>query len=525
MSPMRCLVPIICVLTAWAGTPGAACAQRASGRVWPAPVTFTARQDHRNMMEQLGIQQLWPGGSRSENSPRHANYDEALADPYGPLPHALRFPGGHPVRSARAWWLRRRPELLADFERDVYGRIPKDVPHVTWTVVACGRGTLGGYAIAFRRLIGVVDNSAYPLIRVKIPVTLVLPAAPRRKVPVLILFTAGVPPVPRTEPERHELALLNAALRTALGRYSPSARAVLRRHPRAALITGSMSSLRARTVDGGAPPIVQLIAAGWGFATLDPTAAQPDSGAGLTRGIIGLTDHGQPRTPGEWGTLRAWAWAASQTLAELGTDPDVNAHAIGIEGVSRFGTAALVTLAFDPRFALGLIGSSGKGGATPLRRNYGATVGNLAGTGKYQWMAGNFLRYDAAVAAFGSRNPGELPVDSNELIALCAPRLVFISYGMPALGNTRWLDPRGGFMATVAASRVYRLLGVPGLVGAAGTVRHVHMPAINHGLLAGRLAWREDDGGRSDAPNMKYFIAWADHFLHYHNPQPKVLER
>ncbi len=476
------------------------------------------------MMEQLGIEALWPGASGNENSPHHAHYDEALADPYGALPDALRFPDGRRVTTASQWWHARRPQIVAAFERDVYGRIPSELPEVTWKVVGRGRGTLGGYPIAYRKLLGVVDNSAYPLIRVNIPVTLVTPAAAHRKVPVLIMFTYGAPPVPRIGPDRRELAALNRALRTALTRTDPAARAVLRRHPHAALITRSIFSPLRRNVDGGAPSVVQLIGAGWGFASLDPTAVQADSGAGLTRGIIGLANKGQPRTPGQWGALRAWAWAASRTLDYLRTDAAVDPHAIGIEGVSRFGKAALVTMAFDPRFAMGLIGSSGKGGATPLRRNFGESVGNLAGSGEYHWMAGNFLRYDAERAAFGSRNPGDLPVDANELIALCAPRLVFVSYGIPAMGDARWLDQRGSFMATVAASAVYRLLGVRG-VGVRGNPRTARMPPVNHGLLSGRLAWRQDDGGHTDAPNMKYFIAWVDRFIHYHNPQRRVPAR
>ena len=512
------------LLAAFACTQWCVRVAAAPARVWPAPVTFTARQDHRNMMEQLGIEALRPGASGNENSPHHANYDEALADPYGALPDALRFPDGRRVATASQWWQARRPQIVAAFERDVYGRIPRRVPKVTWQVVSRGRGTLAGYRIAYRKLLGVVDNSAYPLIRVSIPVTLVTPAAVHRPVPVLIMFTYGAPPVPRTGPDRRELAAMNRALRTALTRTDPAARAVFRRHPRAALITRSVFSALRRNVDGGAPSVVQLIRAGWGFASLDPTAVQADSGAGLTRGIIGLVNHGQTRTGGQWGALRAWAWAASRTLDELRTDPAVDPHAIGIEGVSRFGKAALVTLAFDPRFAMGLIGSSGKGGTTPLRRNFGESVGNLAGSGEYHWMAGNFLRYDAERAAFGSRNAGELPVDANELIALCAPRLVFVSYGIPAMGDARWLDQRGSFMAAVAASAVYRLLGVRGL-GVRANPLTARMPPVNHGLLSGRLAWRQDDGGHTDAPNMKYFIAWVDRFIHYHDPQRRVPAR
>jgi (4-O-methyl)-D-glucuronate---lignin esterase len=489
--------------------PAAAAAERAG----PPPVTFTAEQDHRNMMEQLGIQALRPGASGDENDPAHANYDELLANPYPRLPDPLRLDDGTEVTTPARWWRQRRPQLVAQLEREVYGHIPRDVPQVSWRVSGSGRQTLGGYPVRYQRLIGQVDNSAYPAIDVDIPVTLVLPAAAAGKVPVLILFWFGPPAVPSGEPDDRELGRINQALRFALEREDPALKEVFQAHRGAALIRRSPFSPLARNADGGPPSIVELIGAGWGFAVLDPTAVQADSGAGLTRGIIGLTNRGQPRAPGEWGALRAWGWAASRTLDYLETDPAVDGHHVGIEGVSRYGKAALVAMAFDRRFAMALIGSSGRGGAALLRRNYGETLENLTGSGEYQWMAGNFLRYGAAKAAFGARNPGDLPVDAHELIALCAPRLVFISYGVPERGDASWVDQRGAFMAAIAASPVYRLLGARGLP-VAGSYLTAPLPPVDHGLLEGRLAWRQDDGGHTDAPNMKYFIAWTDRFIH-----------
>ena len=190
----------------------------------------------------------------------------------------------------------------------------------------------------------------------------------------------------------------------------------------------------------------------------DPASVQADDGAGITRGIIGLVNKGQPRKPEDWGALRAWAWGAGRGLDYLETDSAVDAKHVGIEGVSRYGKAALVTMAFDQRFAMALVGSSGKGGATLLRRNFGEAVESLTG-GEYYWMAGNFMKYGASEATFGSKTPGDIPVDSNELIALCAPRLTFISYGVPEKGDAKWLDHQGSFMATVDASRVFKLLG------------------------------------------------------------------
>jgi len=169
-------------------------------------------------------------------------------------------------------------------------------------------------------------------------------------------------------------------------------------------------------------------------------------------------------------------------------------------------------MAFDERFALVLVGSSGEGGAKLHRRNWGEAVENLTGSGEYHWMAGNFLKYGASSAAFGSKNAGDLPVDAHELLALCAPRLTFISYGVPEKGDAKWLDHQGSFMAAVAAGAVFRLLGVKDL-GRSDNYKTEKMPPVNAGLLDGRLAWRQHDGGHTDAPNWRYFLAWADRFL------------
>jgi hypothetical protein len=259
-----------------------------------------------------------------------------------------------------------------------------------------------------------------------------------------------------------------------------------------------------------APPSTdQLIAAGWGYVSLSTSSIQADNGAGLTSGIIGLTNKGQRRTPEQWGALRAWAWGAARALDYLETLPAVDARRVGIEGVSRYGKAALVTMAFEPRFAVVLVGSSGEGGAKPHRRHFGEQVENLTGSGQYHWMAGNFLKYGAAESSFGSRNAGDTPVDAHELIALCAPRPTFISYGVPEKGDANWLDQQGSFMATVAAGPVFRLLGVRDL-GVTADYRVAKMPPVNKGLLDGELAWRQHDGGHEDRSNMSFFIAWAN---------------
>ena len=239
----------------------------------------------------------------------------------------------------------------------------------------------------------------------------------------------------------------------------------------------------------------QVFAKGWGYAGIVPNSIQADNGAGLTRGIIGLCNKGQPRKPDDWGALRAWAWGASRALDYLETDKAVDAKRVGIEGVSRFGKAALVTMAYDTRFAVGLIASSGEGGTKLHRRNWGEQVENLTAANEYHWMAGNFLKYGTAESDFGSKTPGDLPVDSHQLIALVAPRPMFISHGVPERGDAQWLDHQGSFMAAIAAQPVYRLLGAKDL-GRSDDYKTEKMPAVLVSMLDGQLAWRQHDGGQ-----------------------------
>jgi len=413
------------------------------------PATFTAEQDHQNMMEQLGIKTLRPGPSADAAAVNHANYDESLANPYPVLPDVLTLKNGKPVTTAGQWWTLRRPEIVEDMEREVYGRLPRDIPTVTWSVQSSERELVGRAAVITKQLVGHVDNASYPAIAVDIAMTVVLPADAKGPVPLLMRF----------------------------GR-------------RALLI---------KTAE-------EMLQDGWGYAMIDPASIQADNGAGLTRGIIGLVNKGHVRKPDDWGALRAWAWGAARGLDYLETDPAVDASHVGIEGVSRYGKAALLTLAFEPRFFMGLIGSSGKGGATLHRRSFGEAVETLTGAGEYHWMAGNYLKYG------GPQTAADLPVDAHELIALCAPRLTFISYGVPEQGDARWLDHRGSYMAAVAAGVVFKLLGAKDL-GVSNDYRTETMPPVNVGLLDGQLAWRQHDGGHTDAPNVQYFLTWADRFM------------
>ncbi len=508
LSRVCSLLALACIAIA------AAPAQKSS---LPPPVNFTAEQDQQNMMQQLGIQVLRPGPSGNESAPNHANYDESKANPWPNIPDALTLSDGQKVTTPATWWDQRRPQIVHDFEEYVYGFVPPHVPRVRWAVQATDHENIGGHPVLAKKLIGRVDNSSYPLISVNIRMTLVTPADAKGPVPVLIMFGPSSFPAPN-EPSPDEMDRINAAEKALLVKQDPSLAQVFEQHQAWEPERLPPFEFPHFNEDGDPPSTWELIAAGWGFATLDPASVQADNGAGLTRGIIGLVNHGQPRTPDQWGALRAWAWGASRGLDYLQTDPAVDGKHVGIEGVSRFGKAALVTMAFDRRFAMVLVGSSGKGGATLLRRNFGEAVESLTG-GEYYWMAGNFMKYGAGKATFGSMNASDIPVDSNELIALCAPRLTFISYGMPSKGDAKWLDQQGSFMATVAASPVWTLLGAPGLSFSNTDYHTAQMPPVNDGLLGGKLAWRQDDGGHTDWPNMKYFIQWVDKFIGYGAPQ------
>jgi hypothetical protein len=461
------------------------------------------------MMNQLGVKALRPGPSGNEKAPNHANYDESKANPFPDLPDPLTLNNGQKVTTAKMWWDQRRPELVEMFEKYVYGRVPIHTPKVTWTVTAMDREMIAFHPVIAKDVIGQVDNSSYPLISVKIHLTLVTPANAKGPVPVLMMFGRAGFPAPN-EPTGDDLERVNQAWKALLLQQDPSLRDVIAQHPAWQPVKDAPFQFPQMNEDGDPPNTWQLIAAGWGFLLCDPASVQADDGAGLTHGIIGLMNKGQPRQPEDWGALRAWAWGASRGLDYLETDAAVDAKQVGIEGVSRYGKAALVTMAFDPRFAMVLVGSSGKGGATLLRRNFGEAVESLTG-GEYYWMAGSFMKYGASEAAFGSKTAGDIPVDSNELIALCAPRLTFISYGVPEKGDAKWLDHEGSFMATVDATRVFTLLGAKGL-DVQEDYHAAKTPPVNQGLLAGQLAWRQHDGGHTDAPNMKYFIQWADRF-------------
>jgi hypothetical protein len=419
------------------------------------------------MMDLLGIKEIRPGKDGAANATNPANYDESKADQYPTLPDPLVLNNGKRVTSAKVWWKERRPQIVELFDREIVGRVPANLPKVTWEVVSTTHEKNGDVDVITKKLTGHVDNSADPAITVNIDLTLSTPANAKGPVPVIMEF--GV--------SREFMA------------------AMAKRFPQFAAGGPSASGLTA----SGPTWQQQVLARGWGYAEYVPTSVQPDNGAGLTEGIIGLANKGEPRKPDDWGALRAWAWGASRALDYFATDPAVDAKQVGIEGHSRYGKAAIVTMAYDQRFAIGYISSSGEAGAKLYRHIFGEEVGNIAGTNEYHWMAGNFLKFD------GPLTVADLPVDAHELIALCAPRPVFISGG--ATKGDGWVDAKGMFLAAAAAGPVYTLFGKKDL----GTTV---FPPIETPLIDGDVAFRQHTGGHTPVPNWPTFLEFAGRYLH-----------
>jgi hypothetical protein len=430
---------------------------------------LTAAQDHQRLLDLLHITALRPGVSHDETAPNPVNFDESKANPWPNLPNPLVLKDGKPVTTAKAWWTQRRPELLELFDREVLGRVPANVPAVHWRVQSTTTDDANVIPAITRHLIGHVDNSADPSITVDIEADLTLPAKAKAPVPVVIEFTFEKYPVDPNKPPAKPAP--------------PDPRPSWKQ---------------------------QVMAKGWGYALLYPTTIQADNGAGLSRGIIGLTAHGQPRKVDDWGTLRAWAWGGSRLVDYFETLPEVDAKHIAVEGHSRFGKTALVAMAYDPRFVVAYVSSAGAGGSALARHRFGEQLENVAGTGEYHWMAGNYLKY--AEHEPREVTPDDMPVDTHELIALCAPRPVFIGGGATTAKGDGWADTRGSFLAEVGAGPVYRLLGAKGLIGVDGRPTSTY-PEIETALIAGDLGFRQHSEGHTPVPNWPTFLEFASRYM------------
>jgi pimeloyl-ACP methyl ester carboxylesterase len=416
-------------------------------------------------MKLAGVRQLRPPMNATRpDLPNYTNYDEKKANPY-PLPDLLAFRNGKSVKT-KADWLKRRAEIKQMFDEDVYGKYPAHIPKVTWHLDGTENLTVEGIPVVAKHLTGHVDNSSYPAISIDIKMDVVTPASARgHRVPVII--GGGALPRPNAPPRR---------------------------------MPSGMSIIMGPPTDSSAK---QLLQKGWGFVSVNASQVQADNGAGLTSGIIGLVNKGQPRKMDDWGVLRAWAWADSRAMDYLVTDKDVDPKKVGVMGHSRGGKAALVALVDDPRFAIGFISSSGAGGANLYRRNYGELPSNLCAPNEFHWMAGNFLKYCAV-----GHTIDELPVDAHEFIALVAPRAVFIGGGglimepASAIPGDAWQDAKGMFMAAAAASPAWTFYGRKGLPSAT-------MPPMETLVDSGDVAFRQHPYGHTPNPNWSYFIQFA----------------
>ena len=402
-----------------------------------------AAADYADMLAKVGVGQPREGRQpNSQDESKHPNYDELIANPYPFYPDPLVTESGKKVTSAKMWYKVRRPEIVKLFEDNVYGRIPDNVPSVKWEVTSEEKKDFAGTPVVVRMLKGVVDNSSYPAITVEITANVVYPEG-KQNLPVIIEFGFG---------------------------------------------GGDPTRVRA----GSTSWQQMVIERGWAAASINPSSIQADAGSGLTNGIIGLCNKGEFRQPTDWGSLRAWGWGLSRLIDYFETDKTFDATKCAIEGVSRYGKASLVAMAFEERIAAGFIASSGKAGAAGWRRDCGESIGNIVSNEEYHWVCGNLIKYGT-----DPYTENDLPVDQHELIALCAPRACFISTG--SWNGDKWQDVVGSFISASKASPVYELLGYKGV----GTDL---FPGMDNGLMEGRLTYRQHHGGHEAGPNWPYFL-------------------
>lgn len=371
-----------------------------------------------------------------------SNYDEAKVGAYT-LPDPLRLRSGEPVRDADNWRRLRRPEIIGLYESEIFGRVPASAPAVTWETVATTPGELDGLAVR-KHLVGRFGPSADGP---KVNVVLFLPAQAKGPVPLLLHLLFSLPPG------------LKAPVEPVPG-------------------PGGKAPAPARTfVETG--PMADFLRQGYAYAVFRYTEIEGDRADTNLSGVRRLAlAKGQERPgPDEWGTIAAWSWGTSRVLDALARDPAIDARRAGLIGHSRLGKTALWAGARDERFQVIFSSCSGEMGAALARRDFGETVDDMAANFPWQF-AGNFQKYP------GHWN--EMPVDAHFLISLAAPRAVFVTGGTKDL----WADPKGEFLAQVAAGPVYRLLG-------ARDLGVTELPAIDHPVTGGDLGFLYHEGGHT----------------------------
>ncbi len=366
---------------------------------------------------------------------RPTNYDESKVGSYT-LPDPLTFSNGKPVRNARDW-KRRRAELLELFAKNVYGYSPKPPKRLNFEVSETNKTALGGKAIRKQVTIYFSDKKDGP----KEVMLIYLPAGTKKPVPMILALNFF-----------GNQSVIN----------DPGVRLPTiwdwKTHEKQQATEESRGHDKEFEVE-------KILARGYGFATIYYQSIDRDFKGGYVEGIRPLffkSEQTEPR-PDDWGAIGAWAYGLSRGMDYLEKDKDVDAKRVAIMGHSRLGKAVLWAGALDTRFAMVLSSCSGEGGASLARRDYGETVTNLIDAFPY-WFNGNFQKY--------RDHTDQLPVDAHELIALIAPRPVYVT----GAEDDRWADPKGEFLACVAAGPVYRLLGAQDL----GTNE---MPALNQPIM------------------------------------------
>jgi hypothetical protein len=386
-----------------------------------------------------------------------SNYSEEKVPPYT-LPDPLVTSDGRRVTGTEMWFKERRPEILKFYRTEIYGRVPPNAPKVTWAVAETVAGARDGAAV-MKRVVGKVgERPDGP----RLNLTVYLPAKAGGPVPVLLSIsffgTAARGPAPAGAPGR-----------------GPG---------------------------GGFDVVAEALGRGWAYASLGYTEIQPDRADRWTDGVIGLTlKEGQARPAAdEWGTISAWAWGASRCIDYLETDGSVNARQVALTGASRLGKTALWAAAQDERVAAVFAAVPGEMGASLIRRDWGETLDDMAQNFPWQF-AGNLQKW------VGRWN--DLPVDQHMLIALCAPRPVYVNGGL----TDQWSDPKGEFLALAAAGPVYRLLG-------AADLGVTELPPLDRPVVGGALAFHYHSGGHAALPaDWKAFLDFAGR--HFKAAAPK----
>jgi hypothetical protein len=358
-----------------------------------------------------------------------ANYDESKVGSYT-LPDPLTLRNGRPVKDARTWTRERRPELLRIYEEQVFGRTVAPKAKPLFEVVEAGGKALDGKAIRKQVTIWFAGKKEGPKARVLI----YLPAGAAKPVPVFTGLSFG--PVASVLADE-AVPLGESWLR------DPNDKTKYIKQP---------VPEKARGAGAQQWQAEKIIGQGFGLAVACYNDIEPDFVGGMQHGVrpLGFRPGQTEPAADEWGALGAWAWGLSRMVDYLVTDKAVDPKKIALIGHSRLGKAALWAGAQDPRFTVVVSNNSGEGGAALARRNYGETLLRIT-TAFPHWFCANYAKY--------GDDPNRLPVDAHELLALMAPRAVYVA----SAEEDQWADPRGEFLAAVSAGRVYELLGKQGL--------------------------------------------------------------